>query len=229
LDGIVSRGIDTADMSVETLQKEITVVVVDDHPVYRDGLERGLATSDRIAVVAGAGDGPSGLDAIRTERPDVAIVDQRLPGSPGVEVVRAVVAAGIPTRILVISASAHLSVAFEALQAGAAGFLGKEATRSEIVDAVLRIAAGETVVPPALAAGLGDQIRRRRPIPVPLSPREKRVLEGFAAGRSIPAIAADLDLAPSTVKTHTEHLYAKLAVADRAAAVAEGMRRGLLD
>jgi two-component system nitrate/nitrite response regulator NarL len=113
---------------------------------------------------------------------------------------------------------------------GAEGFLPKESTRSELVAAVLRCAKGKDVLAPELAAGLASEIRRRNEPDVPaLSPREREVLKLIAGGSSIPAMAKELFLAPSTVKTHVQRLYEKLGVNDRGAAVAEAMRRKLLD
>jgi two-component system, NarL family, nitrate/nitrite response regulator NarL len=208
----------------------ITAVVIDDHPFYRDGISRGLTGSGRIKVLAEASDGRAGLEAIRAEEPAVAVVDYQMPDVHGIDVVRAVVRDGLATRVLLLSAVTDPAVVFEAVQEGAAGYLGKDASRAEIVEAVATIAAGGTVVPPELAAGLVQQIQLRRTADTPpLSPRERQVLTGFARGQSIPAVAAELYLGASTVKTHTQRLYEKLGVSDRAAAVAEAMRRGLLE
>jgi two-component system nitrate/nitrite response regulator NarL len=208
----------------------IRVVVVDDHPFFRDGLSRGLRQSGYLEVVGEAGTGREGLDLIRSVGPDVAVLDYQMPDLDGLDVVHAVVRDGLATRTLVLSALTDSAVVFRALQEGANGYLSKEARRSEIVDAVIEVARGGTVVPPELAAGLAEQIRRRGHGDLPvLSPRELQVLQGFARGLSIPALAAELYLGPSTVKTHTQRLYEKLGVSDRAAAVAEAMRRGLLE
>jgi two-component system nitrate/nitrite response regulator NarL len=121
-------------------------------------------------------------------------------------------------------------VVFRALEEGAAGYLSKDARRGEIVDAVMRVAAGHTVVPAELAGALASQIRLRASSSAPvLSEREQQVLRGFARGLSIPQVAKELFIGASTVKTHTQRLYEKLGVSDRAAAVAEAMRQGLLD
>jgi two-component system nitrate/nitrite response regulator NarL len=208
----------------------IRVVVVDDHPFFRDGLSRGLRQSGYLEVVGEAGTGREGLDLIRSVGPDVAVLDYQMPDLDGLDVVHAVVRDGLATRTLVLSALTDSAVVFRALQEGANGYLSKEARRSEIVDAVIEVARGGTVVPPELAAGLAEQIRRRGHGDLPvLSPRELQVLQGFARGLSIPALATELYLGPSTVKTHTQRLYEKLGVSDRAAAVAEAMRRGLLE
>ena len=211
-------------------EPRIRVLVVDDHPFYRDGISRGMALDGRIEVIAEAGSGREALELIDRERPDVAVVDYQLPDIDGVGVVHALRRDGSATRVLLVSAITDGAVVFKAVQEGAAGYLAKEARRSEIIDAVIKVARGETVVPAELAAGLADQIRLRADRSAPaLSAREMEVLRGFARGLSIPQLAAELYLAPSTVKTHTQRLYEKLGVSDRAAAVAAAMRLGLLE
>ena len=208
----------------------VRVVVADDHPFFRDGVSRGLSQSGRVEVVAEAGDGHAALEAIREHRPDVALVDYQMPGVDGLGVVHAVVREELATRVLLLSAFSDGAVVFAALQEGAAGYLPKDARRSEIIEAVLAVARGETVVPGELAAGLAGEIRLRAESSAPaLSGRERQVLEAFARGRSIPQVAQELLIGVSTVKTHTQRLYEKLGVSDRAAAVAEAMRRGLLE
>jgi two-component system nitrate/nitrite response regulator NarL len=208
----------------------VTAVVVDDHPFFRDGVARGLNQSGTIRVVGEAENGREGLDLIRAERPDVAVVDYQMPEIDGLGVVHAVVRDQLPTQVLLLSAITDGAVVFKALEEGARGYLSKNARRAEIVDAVLRVSKGHTVVPTELAAGLADQIRLRGSADVPvLSERERQVLQAFARGQSIPQIASELFIGASTVKTHTQRLYEKLGVSDRAAAVAEGMRRGLLE
>lgn len=207
----------------------VRVVVGDDHPLFRDGVVRALSSGGEIEVVAEADDGISALAAIRQHRPAVALLDYRMPGMDGAEVAAAVLREGLPTRVLLVSAHDDAAIVYHAIQQGAAGFLPKESTRAEIVAAVLNCARGRDVLAPGLAAGLAGEIRRRsEPAGPALSPREREVLDLIAAGKSIPAIASELFLAPSTVKTHVQRLYEKLEVSDRAAAVAEAMRRGLL-
>jgi two-component system nitrate/nitrite response regulator NarL len=212
------------------VEQLVTAVVVDDHPFFRDGVTRGLVSSGRIKVVGEGGDGREGLEVITREQPDVAVVDYQMPDMDGLALVHAIKRDGLPTRALLLSAVTDSAVVFRALQEGASGYLSKEARRGEIVEAVVRVAKGDTVVPPELAGGLVEEIRLRSQPDAPvLSEREQQVLQGFARGLSIPQLAAELYLGASTVKTHTQRLYEKLGVSDRAAAVAEGMRRGLLD
>ncbi|WP_073459659.1 response regulator [Pseudonocardia thermophila] len=211
-------------------QAKVRVVVADDHPFFRDGVTRGLVTSGRIDVVAEAENGREALEAVREHEPDVALVDHEMPEIDGLGVVHAVVRDGLPTRVLLLSAHTESAIVFQAIEAGAAGYLAKDSKRSEIVQAVLDVARGRTVVPPDLAAGLAGEIRMRAQNNGPvLSERERQVLQAFARGLSVPQVAAELFIGVSTVKTHTQRLYEKLGVSDRAAAVAEAMRRGLLE
>ena len=210
--------------------EKVRVVVGDDHPMFREGVVRALVSSGDIDVVAEAADGLEALELIRTHQPQVALLDYRMPGLDGAEVAAAVTRDELPTRVLLVSAHDESAIVYKALQEGAAGFLPKESTRGELVSAVLKCAMGKDVIAPEIAAGLASEIRRRNEPDVPtLSPREREVLKRIAAGSSVPAMAKEMFLAPSTVKTHVQRLYEKLGVSDRAAAVAEAMRRKLLD
>jgi two-component system nitrate/nitrite response regulator NarL len=208
----------------------VTVVVVDDHPFFRDGVARGLTQSGQIRVVGEAEDGRQALEMIRLEQPEVALVDYQMPEMDGIAVVRAIKRDELPTRVLLLSALTDSAIVFQALEEGASGYLAKDSSRAEIVDAVMRVAKGDVVVPPSLAGGLVEQIRlRSQPDALALSEREQQIVQGFARGLSIPQLAEELFIGTSTVKTYAQRLYEKLGVSDRAAAVAEAMRRGLLE
>ncbi len=212
------------------MAEKVRVVVGDDHPLFREGVVRALTSSGEIDVVAEADDGTAALAAIKEHQPAVALLDYQMPGLDGAQVAAAVVRDELPTRVLLLSAHDESAVVYQAIQDGAAGFLPKESTRADIVAAVLNCARGRDVISPALAAGLAGEIRRRaEPSGPVLSPREREILGLIATGKTIPAMASQLFLAPSTVKTHVQRLYEKLEVGDRAAAVAEAMRRGLLE
>jgi two-component system nitrate/nitrite response regulator NarL len=210
--------------------QRVTVVVADDHPLYRDGVVRALQASGRATVVAEAEDGRVALEEVQKHKPDVALLDYRLPGLDGVEVTHAIVRDGLPTRVLLLSAFTDSGLVYKALQVGVSGYVPKEARREQIVDAVLACARGDTVLPPELASGLASEIRLRSASDAPvLTERESEILRLIAAGKSLPSIAKELFLGVTTVKTHAQHLYDKLGVSDRAAAVAEAMRRGLIE
>jgi two-component system, NarL family, nitrate/nitrite response regulator NarL len=210
--------------------EKVRVVVGDDHPLFRDGVVRALSSSGSIDVVAEAEDGLAALALIREHGPQVALLDYRMPGLDGAQVAAAVRRDQLPTRVLLISAHDESAIVYNALQEGAAGFISKESSRAELVAAVLSCAKGHDVVAPNLAAGLVGEIQRRNESSAPiLSAREREVLGYIAGGQTIPAMAKEMFLAPSTVKTHVQRLYEKLGVGDRGAAVAEAMRRGLLE
>ena len=208
----------------------VRVLVADDHPVFREGMVRALQASGDTEVIAEAGDGRSALAVIEVERPDVALLDYRLPELDGIDVVRAVVRDGLPTRVLMLSAHDDSSVVYEALQAGASGYVLKEASRDEIVAAVRAVARGGSVLPADVAAGLVGEIRLRSPGDTPaLTTREQEILRLIAGGKTSAEIAESLFIGVTTVKTHTQHLFEKLGVSDRAAAVAEAFRRHLIE
>jgi two-component system nitrate/nitrite response regulator NarL len=202
-------------------KQRVTVVVADDHPLYREGVVRALLASGSVEIVAEAEDGRSALAEIQEHHPDVALLDYKLPELDGVAVTHAVVREQLPTRVLIVSAFTDSGVVYRALEIGAAGFVSKEARREQIADAVLACARGENVVPP-------DRLRKQTDAPA-LTPREQEILHLIAAGKSLPQIAKELYLGLTTVKTHVQHLYEKLGVSDRAAAVASAMRRGLIE
>jgi two-component system, NarL family, nitrate/nitrite response regulator NarL len=211
-------------------RRRVTVVVADDHPLYREGVVRALLASGQIEILAEAGNGREALAAIQEHRPEVALLDYKLPELDGVAVTHAVAREQLPTRVLLVSAFTDSGVVYKALETGAAGFVSKEARREQLADAVLACARGENVVPPEVAAGLVSEIRLRKQSDAPaLTPREQEILHLIAAGKSLPQIAEELFLGLTTVKTHVQHLYEKLGVSDRAAAVATAMRRGLIE
>jgi two-component system, NarL family, nitrate/nitrite response regulator NarL len=211
-------------------RRRVTVVVADDHPLYREGVVRALLASGQIEILAEAGDGREALAAIQEHKPEVALLDYKLPELDGVAITHAIAREQLPTRVLLVSAFTDSGVVYKALETGAAGFVSKEARREQLADAVLACARGENVVPPEVAAGLVSEIRLRKQSDAPaLTPREQEILHLIAAGKSLPQIAEQLFLGLTTVKTHVQHLYEKLGVSDRAAAVATAMRRGLIE
>ena len=209
----------------------VRVVVADDHPLFREGIERAVRERPELELVGSAADGREALGLIRELEPLVAVIDLRLPNLDGLQVLNAVTRDDMPTRVLILSASGDPELVYRAVQGGAAGYFRKEADRHTILDAISAVARGGTVIDPALQAGVFDQIRARgtdedRPI---LTAREREVLTLMAEGLSGPQIADRLIVALPTVKTHQARLYEKLGVSERAAAVAEAMRRGLLE
>jgi two-component system, NarL family, nitrate/nitrite response regulator NarL len=210
--------------------KRIKVVVADDHPVTRQGVVRALNSSGKVEVVAEVADGRAALNAIRELRPAVALLDYKMPGLNGLDVVHAVTRDGLPTRVVLLSAFDDSSVVYKALAEGAKGYLTKESDSDEILTAVLKCAAGEGYVPTHLSGALAGELQQRaRGESALLTAREQEVVRMMADGLSVPQIASRLHLAPSTVKSHVQNLYEKLKVSDRGAAVAEAMRRRLVE
>ena len=212
------------------MSERVRILVADDHPLFREALVRTVRERPEFELVAEVGDGRGALEAIRALAPDVAVLDVKMPELDGLRVLHAVTRDGLATRIVLISAFADGTTAYEAVAAGAAAFLSKDADRRAIADTIAAVARGETVIAPDVQAGLAGEIRARRGQDVPrLTDREREVLEHIAAGRSAPEIGRTLHLSPTTIKSHQQALYEKLGVSDRAAAVAEAMRRGLLE
>lgn len=208
----------------------VRVFVADDHPLVRDGLVQAMARQPELEVVGSAGDGREALDAIRRELPDVALLDVKMPELDGMAVVRALVRDEVPTRVVFLSAYVDSGVAYRALAEGAAGFLSKDSSGAEVCRAVKAAHRGEVVMSPEVQSGIAEEIRMRSATErVVLTDREREVLSRIAEGASAPDIARALYLSPATVKGYMHTLYEKLGVSDRAAAVAEAMRRGLIE
>ena len=207
------------------------MIVADDHPIYREGIVRAVKERPDLELIGEAADGREALEKVRELVPDVAVLDIRMPGLEGTQVLSAMKRDGVATEVLFLSAFMESELAYRTVAEGAKGYLSKESSRGEICDAIVAVARGQTALAPEVQAGLAAQIREReladgRP---ELTPREGEVLKLIAEGMSAPDIGRQIHLSPTTVKTHLHTLYEKLGVSDRAAAVAEAMRRGLLE
>ena len=205
----------------------ISIVVVDDHPVVRDGVISMLSGVDGFVVV---GDADNGADAVRLTAaldPDVVVMDLRMPGGGGVDAVRELQRRGLRASVLVLTTYDTDSDAVAAIEAGATGYLLKDSPTEALVAAVRATAAGETVLSPTVATRLASHVRRPARSAT-LSAREREVLVLVARGNANRAIAEVLFVSEATVKTHLAHVYEKLGVTDRAAAVATAYERGIL-
>jgi two-component system, NarL family, nitrate/nitrite response regulator NarL len=208
----------------------VRVLIAEEHPLYREGVVRAIKQRPELELVAEAVDGGQALGLIRELLPDVAVLDVKLPELDGLQVANAVTRDGLGTRVLMLSAFLDRQVVFQAVAAGAAGYLSKDADRLEITDAIVAVHRGDTVLASEVQAGVAAEVRSRwRPDVPSLSERERQVLEMIAEGMSAPEIGRRLYLSTATVKSHLQSLYEKLSVSDRAAAVAVAMRRGLLE
>ncbi|GAA1512770.1 response regulator transcription factor [Kribbella lupini] len=204
----------------------ITLVIADDHPVVRDGLSGMFAADPDFEVVGQAGDGAEAVRLARALVPDVILMDLRMPGMDGVAAITELARLELATRVLVLTTYDTDSYVVPAIEAGATGYLLKDAPREELVHAVRAAARGESVLSPAVAQRLMS--RFRTPVADALSARELEVLQLVAAGNNNREAARLLFISEATVKTHLLNIYAKLEVNDRAAAVAEAFNRGLL-
>jgi DNA-binding NarL/FixJ family response regulator len=221
----------------------IGLLIVDDHPVVRDGLS-GMFAPPEFTVLGQASDGAEAVRLAEALRPDVILMDLRMPGMDGVAAITELASRGIAARVLVLTTYDTDSYVLPAIEAGATGYLLKDAPGAELLRAVRAAAKGDAVLAPSVAARLMRQVRTpdsgpgSRTTAVPagaagtdrdaLSAREVEILELVAAGTTNREAAARLFISEATVKTHLLHIYAKLGVSDRAAAVAEGFNRGLL-
>jgi DNA-binding NarL/FixJ family response regulator len=202
----------------------ITVLLVDDHPVVREGLRGMLAAEDDLRVVAEAGGAAEAVAAVHAHEPDVVLMDLRMPGGDGVEATARVLAQRPATRVVVLTTYDTDADILRAVEAGAAGYLLKDASRAELAQAVRAAARGETVLAPSVAAKLVSRMRS----PVELSRREIEVLGLVARGRTNAEIGRELMISEATVKTHLLRTFGKLDVSDRTAAVTAALERGIL-
>jgi two-component system, NarL family, nitrate/nitrite response regulator NarL len=208
----------------------IRVVIADDHPLYRTGLVDTVKRRPELELVGEAEDGAAALEEIRNVGPDVCVLDVKMPGLGGVDVLRTLEREGLDVRVVFVSAYYDSDVVYGALGSGASGYLSKDSTGDEICDALVAAAHGRTTLGTDVQAAVAQEIRRRSGDQERLlTPREDQILRLTANGMSAPDIARQLHLGATTVKTHLQRVYEKLGVSDRAAAVAEAMRRGILD
>ena len=207
-------------------EQPIRLLIVDDHPVVRDGLRGMFTVAPGFDVLGEAADGAAAVELAGSLRPDVILMDLRMPEMNGVTAITRMADLGITARVLVLTTYDTDSDVLPAIDAGATGFLLKDAPRDELFRAVRAAARGESVLSPSVAARLLNQMRS--PVKEALSQRELEVLGLIARGSTNREAAARLFISEATVKTHLLHAYAKLGVKDRAAAVAVAFERGLL-
>jgi two-component system NarL family response regulator len=209
-------------MSATPDRPSIRVAVFDDHQMIREGIVALLRMHDDLEVVGEAGDGAAAIELYRRLQPDVALVDLRMPGKDGVAVIRELRGEFRNCRLLVLTTYDSEDDVSRALQAGARGYVLKGASRTALTDAIRAVHAGRRYIPPDLA----DRVLPR-PADEELSDREMEVLAGIAAGLNNREIGNHLDISESTVKSHLNHLFAKLGVTDRTKALVVALRRGL--
>jgi two-component system nitrate/nitrite response regulator NarL len=207
----------------------LRVLVADDHPLYLEGLVHAIERADDLELVAACRNGAEALTRIREEAPDVAVLDLRMPRLSAQDVLERLSAANTACAVLILSAFVAGDDVHQCLSLGAAGYIAKDSDRADICDAIRRVALGRTVLSSDVQASMSAELRKRHSRGhTLLSPRETEVLGMLAKGGTAADIASELYLTTATVKTHVHRLYEKLGVSDRGAAVAEGMRRGLI-
>jgi two-component system nitrate/nitrite response regulator NarL len=207
---------------------QVTVLVGESQPLFLDALVRVVRQDPHCRLVAELANGRAALRSIHALRPAVAVLGEPLDALPAGRVARAAARDGLPTRTILLFGELDGDAAFRALAAGAAACLTRGVGPDALRLAIAATARGETVLAPELQSGVAREIRLRDGCPL-LTPREREVLGLIAEGRRTAEIAGALHLSPTTVKTHLGNAYEKLGVSDRAAAVAAGMRRGLLE
>jgi two-component system nitrate/nitrite response regulator NarL len=208
----------------------IRVYVAEDHPVYREGLTRILGQRPAFELVGEASDGREALDEIRTIVPDVALMDIQMPELDGLAVLNAIRRDGLVTKVALLSGAFDSELVYTAIAAGADAVLPKTSGPEVVARAIVTVAEGGTVLPAELHGGLAGEIRKLGARAGPqLSAREQEVLQLTADGFSAAEIGERIFITAATVKTHLQGAYQKLGVSDRAAAVAEAMRHGLLE
>ena len=212
------------------MSEPIRVMVVDDHPVWRDGLRADLERNGDAVVVAEASDGGEAITRAREQMPDVVLMDLQLPTVSGVEATRRIVEESPHARVLILSASGEEVDVMEAVKAGACGYLLKSTKTEEVIDAVRRVSGGESVFSPSLAGMVLEEFRRmasRDPAEPTLTARENEVLVLVAKGYTYREIAEKLFLSIKTVQNHVQNILAKLQLHKRYELMRYAIQRGL--
>ena len=202
---------------------KVRVLVADDHPVVRHGIIANVARQRDITVVAEAGDGVEALALVKEHLPDVVLLDLRMPRMDGLDVLAEVNMSKLPCKVIIMTTFDSEEDVQRAVKAGARGYLLKDSSQEEILDAIRRVSLGETYLPARIVQKVAEGMRKPG-----LSPREIEVLQCVAAGKSNKEIGVQLYIAEGTVKTHVKSVLEKLGVMGRTAAVREAVHRGLV-
>jgi two-component system NarL family response regulator len=202
---------------------KIKIMVADDHAIVRDGIVSIVAGEKDLQLVAQAPDGVKAVELVKKHLPDVLLLDLRMPGRDGLEVIAQIQSLQLQTRVIVLTTFESEQDIHRALKAGARGYLLKDTPRLELLDAIRRVHRGETCIPPRISQKLVEKMNRTE-----LTQREVEILRLIAEGDSNKAIGDKLGITEGTVKTHVKGLLKKLAVPGRTAAVKEAVHQGLV-
>lgn len=206
------------------------VLIVDDHPVTRDGLRSALSTSDDIEIAGEATNGLEAVEAVKDLSPDVVFMDVRMPGMDGLEATRVIHDISPETKVILFTIEESRAAIADAIRAGVSGYLLKDVSASELIQAARLALEGKAVIHPTLTRAFIEEIQYvEQPRDTPLSRRESQILQKVAYGATTKEVAHDLGISPHTVKTHLERIFEKLGANDRAQAVAIALRKGLVD
>jgi DNA-binding NarL/FixJ family response regulator len=206
------------------------ILIVDDHPVTRNGLRSALSMSADIEVVGEASSGEEAVDVVTDMKPDVVFMDVRMPGMSGIEATKIIRESAPRAKVILFTVDESRSSISEAIQAGVSGYLLKDVSADELINAARLALEGKAVIHPSLTRAFIEEVQLvdRRP-EAPLSRREAEILQKVAYGATTKEVAHDLGISPHTVKTHLERIFEKLGANDRAQAVAIAIRRGLVE
>src|SRR6266542_3569186 len=206
------------------------VLIVDDHPVTRDGLRSALSSSDEVEIVGEAASGEEAVQLVKELAPEVVFMDVRLPGITGIEATKQVLSLSPETKVILFTVEESRTALADAMRAGVSGYLLKDVSASELIQAAKLAMEGKAVIHPTLTRAFIEEAQYvDHRTDTPLSRRESQILQKVAYGATTKEVAHDLGISPHTVKTHLERIFEKLGANDRAQAVAIALRKKLVD
>ena len=210
---------------------DMRVMIVDDHPVTRDGLRTALGVAEDVEVVGEASSGEEAVERVQEVSPDVIFMDVRMPGMNGIQATKQIRERRPNTKVILFTIDESRASVADAIQAGVSGYLLKDAGIGELVNAARQAMQGKAVIHPSLTQAFIEEVQlvERRTAEAPLSPREVEILQKVAYGSTTKEVADELGISFHTVKTHLERIFEKLGANDRAQAVAIAIRQGLVD
>lgn len=205
------------------VRRAIRILIVDDHPVVQAGLASMLATHNEVEVMGAVSSGEEALSAVRRDMPDVLLLDLRMPGMNGIDVLHALRKMNAAARVIILTSFETDENIYQAIQAGASGYLLKDAAQHTMLDAIVTVHAGRRCIPAHIAVRLAERMMRSN-----LTARESEILEMLAKGLTNKQIGSALNISQNTVRNHVNSIMAKMEVSDRTEAVAVAIQQGLI-